>query len=145
MQSSQYPYPAVTAEWAASRETDDDVAAAIHAIADETRTPQQIWEAPEPAEMDHVTMAIAEYRRAGIARDDDRPLNWGEELIKIPSGHVARADCPVCRAAGPDGAGSTAHLFSQEEPVTVDQVCEDCQEFVEAGGELGTAIGSVQL
>jgi hypothetical protein len=36
----------VSPEWCASHKTDSAVAVAIHAIADASRTPEQIWEAP---------------------------------------------------------------------------------------------------
>ena len=70
-------------QWAASRETDEAVALAIHAIADDLRTPEAIWESPTLAESDHVAMAVQNYVAAGLY-----PLassyRWGEALVDIP-------------------------------------------------------------
>lgn len=60
-----YNAPTVAREWCASRETHPTVATAIHAISDSRRTPDMIWEAPEPSEWDHVTMAVEEYLAHG--------------------------------------------------------------------------------
>ena len=52
-------------DWADCRNTHMAVALAIHAIADDRRNPQQIWEDPTRAEWDHVTMAVEEYVTQG--------------------------------------------------------------------------------
>lgn len=87
MTSIQFKTPAVDAEWAATRETHPAVAMAIHAISDQTRSPEAIWEAPTQNEWDHVTMAVENYVAAGLfdAQDDGR-YYWGQEAIVIGSG-----------------------------------------------------------
>ena len=72
-----YDLPIVPQEWADSRETSMIVAVAIHAIADSSRSPQQIWEAPTPAEWDHVTIAIAEYIDHGDFDTAGYPTKFG--------------------------------------------------------------------
>ena len=78
-----YRTPTVAAEWANSRETDMAVAVAIHAIADNSRSAEEIWEAPTAAEFDHVTMAIEEYVRQGDFDFDPDGYRWGQEIILI--------------------------------------------------------------
>ncbi|MFN4126912.1 hypothetical protein [Pannonibacter indicus] len=53
-----YQTPAVSAEWAQSRETDMAVAVAIHAIANSRRSPEAIWDAPTKSEWENVEMAV---------------------------------------------------------------------------------------
>ena len=48
-------------EWAALHKTSEAVSCAIHAIADERRAPDDIWEAPTAAELGHVRRAVEEY------------------------------------------------------------------------------------
>lgn len=80
----QYQTPAVPEQWAASRETHMAVAMAIHAIADTSRTPEQIWEDPTPAEWNHVTMAVENYIDCGLfTAEDDGRYAWGLEAIEI--------------------------------------------------------------
>ena len=77
-----YPTPNVSAQWADVRDTDMIVAVAIHAIADSTRSPEAIWEAPTSAEFDHVRMAVQEY----IAHGDyaaENAYNWGDYRFSI--------------------------------------------------------------
>lgn len=81
--SRNYKITTVAADWANSRETDMAVATAIHAIADSQRTPEDIWESPTPAEMDHVRMAVAEYVRHGDYPFDASGYCWGQETIRI--------------------------------------------------------------
>jgi hypothetical protein len=81
--SRNYRTPTVAAEWANSRETDIAVAVAIHAIADSKRSPEAIWEAPTPAEWDHVAMAVEEYVREGDFEYDASGYCWGQETIRI--------------------------------------------------------------
>lgn len=84
MTSRNYEVPAVGASWAATRETHMAVATAIHAIADKSRSPEAIWEAPTPAEWDHVKMAVEEYVAHGdFTAEDDGRYPWGLETIKI--------------------------------------------------------------
>ena len=79
-----YKTPNVSDEWHESRDTHAAVATAIFAIADTSRTPEAIWEAPTAAEFDHVTMAVEEYLRHGdFARADDGRYHWGQEVIRL--------------------------------------------------------------
>ena len=79
-----YTTPSVSADWANSRETDMAVAVAIHAIADSSRTPEAIWEAPTPAEWDHVKMAVEEYLTHGdFDKEPDGRYAWGQEAVQI--------------------------------------------------------------
>ncbi|MDF2143218.1 hypothetical protein [Paenirhodobacter sp. CAU 1674] len=73
--------PAVAADWAQSRETDAAVAMAIHAIADNKRTPEQIWEAPTAVEFENVQMALNEYCINGDIEPGD--YCWGQETISV--------------------------------------------------------------
>lgn len=80
----QYPAPKIDRAWADSRETHIAVATAIHAISDDSRTPEQIWEDPTPAEWDHVCMAVENYVGAGVfAAEDDGRYQWGCEAVVI--------------------------------------------------------------
>ena len=82
--ASQYPTPRVPVEWANSRETHPAVAMAIHAISDSNRSPNAIWEAPTPAECDHVTMAVENYVTNGVVEaESDGTYRWGAERIVI--------------------------------------------------------------
>ena len=69
--------------WADAAETAVDVAEAIHAISDDTRTSQAIWEEPTQAEEDHIRMALENYIAAGVARQSEGPWNWGLETISL--------------------------------------------------------------
>jgi hypothetical protein len=72
------------AQWADSRETHIAVAAAIHAIADNSRRAETIWASPTSAEVDHVTLALEEYRTHG---DTDPEPNgvycWGDDNVTL--------------------------------------------------------------
>lgn len=68
--------------WADSHETSIPVALAIHAIADDTRAPEEIWEVPTSAEFDHVVMAVADYIYHGDFDAEDSYC-WGEMTITI--------------------------------------------------------------
>jgi hypothetical protein len=83
MASRNYNTPFVDAEWANSRETDMAVATAIHAIADDRRSPEAIWENPTEAEWDHVVMAVEEYVRHGDFAIDPTGYCWGQEIVRI--------------------------------------------------------------
>lgn len=73
-------------QWASSRETHEVVAVAIHAIADGSRSAQDIWAAPTQAEMDHVTMAVEEYLTHGdFERQDNGRYMWGLEAVEVPA------------------------------------------------------------
>jgi hypothetical protein len=79
--SRNYQTPTVDPQWAASRETHMAVATAIHAIADSSRSPEEIWEAPTPAEWSHVRMAVQEYVVHGDF-DDAGDFAWGDETLR---------------------------------------------------------------
>ncbi len=82
--SRNYNKPAVSASWAASRETHIAVATAIHAIADDSRSAEAIWEAPTSAEWDNVQMAVEEHILNGdFAADEDGDYAWGGETIHV--------------------------------------------------------------
>lgn len=83
MQNRNYPFPKVDPEWADSRGTHKAVAAAIHAISDSKRSADEIWEAPTPAEDDHVHMAVQEYVSADLIPYDPKGYNWGVSLVKV--------------------------------------------------------------
>lgn len=77
-------------QWAASRETSLAVAAAIHALADSERTPDQIWQAPTQNEWINVPLAVAEYVAHGdVKAGDDGRYCWGEERIELPRYTIA--------------------------------------------------------
>ena len=79
-----YNCPTVSREWSDSRETHPAVAAAIHAISDSRRSPEAIWEAPTPAEWDHVCMAVDEFIGAGdFHAEPDGRYPWGMETVRI--------------------------------------------------------------
>ena len=82
MTALQYSTPTVPARWIETRETHPAVAMAIHAIADNRRSANVIWEAPTPAEWDHVTMAVEQYVHAGMFDRDDT-FSWGAETVTI--------------------------------------------------------------
>ena len=90
--SLQYNVPAVSTQWANERNTHVAVATAIHAIADSTRTPEQIWENPTPAECDHVAMAVENYVDEGeFPAEPDGRYAWGDDAIVIVA-HVDSDD-----------------------------------------------------
>ena len=70
------------ADWARTRETHMAVATAIHAIASRNRSPEAVWEAPTPAEWDHVAMAVEEYVRHDDFAYDPDGYAWGLETVK---------------------------------------------------------------
>jgi hypothetical protein len=78
-----YETPRVDAEWASSRNTHIAVATAIHAIADTSRNPESIWEAPTPTEWSAVTAAVAEYVAHGDYANEADGYAWGCETIRI--------------------------------------------------------------
>lgn len=79
------PNPAeIDQSWLSGRETHIAVACAIHAISDDTRSPDAIWEAPTHTEFDHVAMAVEEYIREGdFQAEDDSEYQWGLEVINL--------------------------------------------------------------
>ena len=80
----QFATPAVSREWAASRETHIAVATAIHAISGPGRSAEAIWEAPTRAEWDHVCMAVENYIDAGLLpAEDDGRYPWGAEIVSV--------------------------------------------------------------
>ena len=80
----QYRAPAVTTDWASTRNTDMAVAVAIHAIASHDRTPEAIWGAPTGAEYDHVAMAVENYVNNGVFEPQTGGYNWGQETVILP-------------------------------------------------------------
>jgi hypothetical protein len=82
--TTQYPCPRIDPQWALSRETHEAVAAAIHAIADSRRSPEQIWEYPTTAEWDHVAMAVENYIINGrFEAEPDGRYAWGRETVVL--------------------------------------------------------------
>jgi len=79
---SQYETPKVPANWYNSRNTCPAVAMAIHAIADSSRTADDIWEEPTIAEFDHVIMAVGHYVDRGIFNQMNQ-FWWGDLQVKI--------------------------------------------------------------
>ena len=76
--------------WADTRETDLVVAVAIHAIADDRRSPEAIWEDPTPDENGHVAMAVEDYLVHGdYDRSADGRYCWGQSSITTTSLAVA--------------------------------------------------------
>jgi len=72
------------AAWAESHETHIAVATAIHAIADDRRSADEIWEAPTPAEVKRVKKMVADSVKAGtFPREPDGRYYWGEYMIVI--------------------------------------------------------------
>jgi hypothetical protein len=55
---------------------------AIHAIADSSRTADDIWEEPTIAEFDHVIMAVGHYVDRGIFNQMNQ-FWWGDLQLKI--------------------------------------------------------------
>lgn len=79
---TQYNTPNVPAQWSDSRNTCPAVAMAIHAIADSSRTADDIWEEPTIAEFDHVIMAVEHYVDRGIFNATNQ-FWWGDLQVKI--------------------------------------------------------------
>ena len=74
-----YITPADLEAWAATRDTAEEIAEAIHAEATSFRSPQAIWESPTLSETESV-MA-----RAWAAADPEKTeLYWGIELYRRP-------------------------------------------------------------
>lgn len=68
--------------WADTRETDLVVAVAIHAVADDRRSPEAIWEDPTPNENGHVAIAVEEYLVHGdYDRSADGRYCWGQSHV----------------------------------------------------------------
>ena len=78
-----YETPRVDPQWANSRDTHMAVAVAIHAIGDQRRSPEAIWEAPTPAEWDHVEMAVGEYVSHGDFEAELDGYSWGQETVRL--------------------------------------------------------------
>lgn len=84
MTNAQFTTPTVPAQWAETRETDWSVAMAIHAISDEERTPEAIWEDPTLEEYNSVCQALQSYAEAGdIDEIIGDVVHWGCEFITI--------------------------------------------------------------
>jgi hypothetical protein len=88
--SIQFATPTVSAEWANSRETHPAVAMAIHAISDNSRSPEAIWEAPTSDEFETVACAVENYTANGVFEaEDDGRYQWGDEIIVLDNAGVA--------------------------------------------------------
>jgi hypothetical protein len=84
MKTLQFRTPHVGGQWAASRNTHDAVAMAIHAISDNSRSPHEIWEAPTEAEYDNVALAVNNYLDNGLFdANPDGCYPWGCETVEI--------------------------------------------------------------
>lgn len=78
-------YSVDMAAWGAVRETCPAIATAIHAIADSSRLPHDIWEAPTTVENQHIAMAVEEYVNHGdFAASDDGRYAWGDGALVLP-------------------------------------------------------------
>jgi hypothetical protein len=84
-----YATPRVSDEWCITHQTSMPVAVAIHALADKSRSPQQMWEAPTSAEWDHVVMAVAEYVAHSDYEYDFEGYRWGQEVVRIKKAELA--------------------------------------------------------
>ncbi|WP_457798084.1 hypothetical protein [Methylocystis sp. S23] len=74
----------VDAAWRDNHQTCPAVASAIFAIADKSRTAEEIWAEPTPAEIDHIKMAIENYISCGdIEPSDDGRYEWGFDAIRL--------------------------------------------------------------
>lgn len=81
-----YSHPAVSPEWAERHDTHMAVATAIHAIADQNRSVEEIWQHPTPAERNHVAALVASYLEHGaFSPTADHKYAWGAEAIAIPA------------------------------------------------------------
>ena len=90
--SLQYNAPAISAQWANERETHIAVATAIHAIADNRRTPEVIWDDPTDAECDQVARAIEDYVANGVfSAEPDGRYPWGQDSVVIAA-HISADD-----------------------------------------------------
>ena len=90
--SLQYSAPSISAQWANERETHIAVATAIHAIADNRRTPEVIWDNPTNAEWDHVAMAVENYVDNGVfSAEPDGRYPWGQDSVVIAA-HISAAE-----------------------------------------------------
>ena len=88
MRNLQYELPISIAEaaaWGDCRNTDSIIAMAIHAIADDKRSPDEIWVDATSAERDHVLMALENYIDNGIfPAAHDGNYRWGSYTITLP-------------------------------------------------------------
>lgn len=82
--SANYTIRSVPTNWAETRETSPVVAMAIFAIASGARPAEEIWESPDAAEWDAVTMIVEQATTNGdFEPSDDGRYQWGLETIKI--------------------------------------------------------------
>jgi hypothetical protein len=79
----KFPRPFVSPEWCASHQTDSAVAVAIHAIADASRSPEQIWEAPTPEEVERVKLIVRELVLNDYFEFQAAGYGWGEGKITL--------------------------------------------------------------
>ena len=105
--------PVVPTNWAEIRKTHPAVALAIHAIADDTRSAELIWDDPTPDEWDNVTMAVEGYLNQGdFAYETNGLYPWGQESIHF----IAPDDC-VETGAGEDY--DTGHVVEIDGDIAV--------------------------
>lgn len=117
MTELQYAAPAVSGEWAGSRETHIAVATAIHAISGPGRSAERIWANPTAAEWDHVCMAVENYVDAGVfAAEDDGRYPWGCETVVLETGNTMNPNPRRVRTADPaELAAASAAFAAQQE------------------------------
>lgn len=82
-ENRNYDKPTVSAEWALSHGTCLAVAVAIHAISDDTRSPEAIVSSPTPAELHLVAMAVQEYVEHGDFPYELDGYEWGLETVRF--------------------------------------------------------------
>lgn len=83
-----YTAPPIDAPWSTDRQTDMAVAVAIHAIADASRSPEDIWSDPTPSEFEHVCMAVEEYVVHGDYAANEDGYCWGQETVPFDPAYL---------------------------------------------------------
>jgi hypothetical protein len=84
--SHNKPHVSVSSEWSTRHHTHMAVASAIHAIADQSRDAEEIWEHPTESERGDVVMLVADYLAHGaFSRTRDNKYAWGPGDIEIPA------------------------------------------------------------
>jgi hypothetical protein len=73
----------VSPEWCTSHKTDSAVAVAIHAIADASRSPEQIWEVPTPEEIERVRSIVRDLVLNDYFQFQALGYQWGKETITL--------------------------------------------------------------
>lgn len=123
--------------WADSRKTDEVVALAIHAIADSSRSPEAIWEAPTPQEWQQVAMAVENYTDCGLYVAEGI-YHWGEEKLHVgaAAGMIAAArsfivinDGQVCFPVGRAEAEQSGATEESVRAMDEDEYAEWCRQM----------------